>query len=113
MTGRLYVTGTNLARMPARAPSMLLDTISVGPNTYMGASRACDAAMAAPSSVSRASLDPFLRGVMFLANAGMDEIVANNNANQRCHFKTYRALDPYVLTEIAMGTVTMTIPVDT
>jgi hypothetical protein len=39
--------------MLAHAPSMLLDTIRVGPNTYMGVSRACDEAMAAPSSVSQ------------------------------------------------------------
>ena len=63
MKGRSYVTDISLAGMPARAPSMLLDTIRVGPNTYMGVSRACDEAMAAPSSVSRALLDPFLRGV--------------------------------------------------
>ena len=66
MKGRSYVTDIALARMPARAPSMLLDTIRVGPNTYMGVSRACDEAMAATSSVSRAFLDPFLRGVPFL-----------------------------------------------
>ena len=78
---------------------MLLDTIRVGPNTYMGVSRACDEAMAAPSSVTRASLDPFLRGVTFLTTKGLDEILANK-ANRQCHFKTYRALDPYVSTGI-------------
>ena len=67
MTGRSYVTDISLAGMPTRAPSMLLDTIIVGPNTYMGVSRAYDEAMAAPSSVSRALLNPFLRGVTFLA----------------------------------------------
>ena len=51
MKGRSYVTGISLAGIPARAPSMLLDTIIVGPNTYMGVSRACDEAMAIPSSV--------------------------------------------------------------
>ena len=95
MTGRAYVTDISSAGMLARAPSMLLDTIRVGPNTYMGVSRACDGAMAAPSSVSRALIDPFLRGVTFLATEGMDEILANK-ANQQCHFKTYRALDLYV-----------------
>ena len=84
---------------------MLLDTIRVGPNTYMRVSRACDEAMAAPSSVSRALLEPFLRGVTFLATEGLDEILVNK-ANQQCHFKTYRALnlDPHV--------VPVTIPVD-
>ena len=98
--------------MPARAPSLLLDTIRVGPNTYMGVSRAFDEAMAAPSSVSRALLDPFLRGVTFLAIEGLDEVLANK-ANQQCHFKTYRALDLNVSTGIGMGTVPMTIHVDT
>ena len=65
MTGRSYVTDISLAGMPTRAPSMLLYTIIIGPNTYMGVSRACDEAMAAPSSVSRALLNPFLRGVTF------------------------------------------------
>ena len=51
MKGRSYVTDIRLAGIPARSPSMLLDTIRVGPNTYMGVSRACDEAMAAPSSV--------------------------------------------------------------
>ena len=88
--------------MPARAPSMLLDTIRVGPNTHMGVSRACDEAMAAPSSVSRALLDPSLRGVTFLATEGLDELLANK-ANQQCHFKTYRALDSNVSTGIVMG----------
>ena len=55
------------AGMPTRAPSMLLDTIRVGPNLYTGVSRACDEAMAASSSVARALFDPFLRGVNFLA----------------------------------------------
>ena len=114
MTGLLYVTNISLARTPARAPSMLFDTIRVGPNTHMGVSRACDGAMAAPSSVSRALLDPSLRGVTFLATEGLDEILANK-ANQQCHFKTYRALnfDRHVLTGIVMGTLPMTIPVDT
>jgi len=98
--------------MPARAPSMLLDTIRVGSNTYMGVSRAYDEAMAAPSSVTRALLDPFLRGVTFLATGDQDEILANK-ANQQCHFKTYRALDPDVSTGIVMGAAPMTIPVDT
>ena len=98
--------------MPARAPSMLLDTIRVGPNTYMGVSRACDEVMAPPSGVSRALLDPFLRGVTFLATEDLDEILANK-ANQQCHFKTYRALDVNVSTGIVMGTVPMTISVDT
>ena len=102
----------SLGGMLARAPSMLLDTIIVGPNTYMGVSRACDEAMAALSSVPRAFLDPFLRGVTFLATEGLDELLANK-ANQQCHLKTYRALDPYVSTKIFMGTVPMTIPVDT
>jgi hypothetical protein len=65
MRPRVYVTDISLAGMPTRAPSMLLDTIKVGPNTYMGISRACDESMAAPSSVPRALLDPFLRGVTF------------------------------------------------
>ena len=98
--------------MPARAPSILLDTIRVGPNTYMGVSRACDEAMAALSSVSRAFLDLFLRGVTFLATEGLDELLANK-ANQQCHFKTYRALDLNVSTGIVMGTGPMTILVDT
>ena len=110
MKGRSYVTDISLAGIPARAPSMLLDTIRVGPNTYMGVSRACDEAMAAPSSVSRALLEPFLRGVTFLATEGLDEILANK-ANQQCHFKTYRALDLDVSTGIVMGTVPVTIPV--
>ena len=112
MRPRAYVTDITQAGMPARAPSILLDTIRVGPNTYMGVSRACDEAMAAPSSVSRALLEPFLRGVTFLATAGLDELLANK-ANQQCHFKTYRALDRHVSTGIVMGTVPMTIPVDT
>ena len=76
---------------------MLLDTIRVGSNTYMGVSRACDDAMDAPSTVFRASLDPFLRGVTFLATGVLDELLANK-ANQQCHFKTYRALDVNVST---------------
>ena len=113
MTRRSYVTDISLAGMPARAPSMLLDTIRVGSNTYMGVTRACtcNEAMAAPSSVSRAVIDPFLRGVTFLATGDMDKILANK-ANQQCHFKTYRALDGYVSTGIVMGTVPITIPVD-
>ena len=98
--------------MPARATSMLLDTIRVGPNTYMGVSRACDEAMAAPLSVPRALLGSFLRGVTFLATEGLDEILANK-ANQQCHFKTYRALDRDVSTGIVMGTSRMMISVDT
>ena len=98
--------------MPTHATSMLLDTIIVGSNTYMGVSRACDEAMAAPSSVPRALLDPFLRGVTFLAIEGLDEILANK-ANQQCHYKTYRALDLDVSTKIVMGAAPMTIPVDT
>ena len=112
MKGRSYVSDKSLAGIHARAPSMLLDTIRVGPNTYMGVSRACDEAMAAPSSVTRAFLDPFLRGVTFVAAGGLDEILANK-ANQQCHFKTYRALDVNISTGIVMGTVPMTIPVDT
>ena len=73
MTGRAYVTDISLAYILARATSMLLDTIRVGANTYMGVSRACEEAMAAPSSVSRALLDPFLRGVTFLAAEGVDD----------------------------------------
>ena len=46
-----------------------------------------DEAMAAPSSVSRALLDPFVRGLTFLAIEGVDEILANK-ANQQCRFKT-------------------------
>ena len=92
---------------------MLLETIRVGPNAYMRVSRACDEAMDAPSSVSRALLDPFLRGITFLATEGPDEILANK-ANQQCHFlKTYRALDLYLSMGIVMGTVSKTIPVDT
>jgi hypothetical protein len=91
---------------------MLLDTIRVGPNTYMGVSRAYDEAMAAPSSVSRALLNPFLRGVTLLADEDLDEILANK-ANPQCHVKTYRALDRDVSTGIVMGAVPMTIPVDT
>jgi hypothetical protein len=78
----------------------------------MGVSRAYDEAMAAPSSVSRALLDPFLRGVTLLAIEDLDEILANK-ANQQCHFKTYRALDLNVSTGIVKGAVPMTIPVDT
>ena len=91
---------------------MLLDTIIVGSNTYMGVSQACDEAMAALSSVTRAFFDPFLRGVTFLATEGLDELL-ENKANQQCHFKTYRALDLDVSTGIVMGTVPMTIAVDT
>ena len=92
---------------------MLLNTIRVGPNTYMGVSRACDEAMVVPSSVSRALLEPFLRRVTFLATEGLDELLANK-ANQQCQFKTYRALDRNVSTGIVMGIVMpMTIPVDT
>ena len=76
----------------------------------MEVSPACDEAMAAPSGVSRALLDPFLRGVTFLATEDLDEILANT-ANQQCHFKTYRALDGYVSTGIVMGTVPIAIPV--
>ena len=64
------------------------------------------------SSVTRAFLDPFLRGVTFLAIGGVDEIL-ENKANQQCHFKTYRALDVNVSTEIVIGAAPMTIPVDT
>ena len=106
------MTVINLAGVPTRAPSRHLDTIRVGPNTFMGVSRACDEAMAATSSVSRSLLDPFLRGVTFLATEGLDELLANK-ANQQCHFKTYRALDLYVSTGIVMGAAPMTIPVDT
>ena len=102
MRPRAYATGISLAGMRARAPSMLLDTIRVGSNTYMGVSRACDEAMAAPSSVTRALLDPFLRGVTFLATEDLDEILGNK-AHQQCHFKTYRALDGHVSTGIVMG----------
>ena len=88
--GRSYVTDISLVGIPERAPSMLLGTI-VGPNTYMEVSRACDEAMAPPSSVPRALLGPFLRGVTFLASEGgtegLDEILANK-ANQQCDFKT-------------------------
>ena len=91
MRPRAYVTDITQAGMPARAPSMLLDTIRVGSKTYMGVSQACDEAMAAPSSVSRAFLDPFLRGVTFLATKGLDELL-ENEANQQRHFKTYRVL---------------------
>ena len=70
----------------------------------MGVSRACDEAMAALSSVARAFLDPFLRGVTFWATEGLDELL-ENKANQQCHFKTYRALDLNVSTGIVMGTV--------
>ena len=106
MRPRAYVTDISLAGIPARAPSMLLDTIRVGSNTYMGVSRACDEAMAAPSSVSRALLEPFLRGVTFLATGCLDELLANK-ANQQCLFKTYRALDPNVSTGIVMGTLVL------
>ena len=92
MRPRAYVTDISLTGVPARAPSVLLDTIRVGPNTYMGVNRACDEAMDAPSSVSRAVLDPLLRGVTFLATEGLDEIRANK-ANQQCHFKTYSRRD--------------------
>ena len=68
--------------------------------------------MAAPSSVPRALLDPFLRGVVFLATKDLDELLANK-ANQQCHFKTYRALDSDVSTGIVMGAAPVTIPVDT
>jgi hypothetical protein len=68
--------------------------------------------MAAPSSVSRALLDPCLRGVIFLATEGMAEILANK-ANQQYHFKAYRALALNLSTGIVMGAAPMTIPVDT
>ena len=80
MRPRAYVTDISLAGMPTRAPSMLLDTIRVGSNTYMGVSRACDEAMAAPSSVSRALLDPFLRGVTFLATEGTTPVCVHHVA---------------------------------
>ena len=91
---------------------MLLDTIRVGPNTYMRVSRACDEAMAAPLSVARVFLEPFLRGVTFLATEDLDELLANK-ANRQCHFKTYRALDRNVSTGIVRGAAPITIPVDT
>ena len=75
MIPRAYVTDVSLAGMPARILSMLLDTIKVGPNTYMGVSRACDEAMAAPSTVTRPSPDPFLRYVTIWPLKGMDEIL--------------------------------------
>ena len=96
MRPRAYVTDISSVGtcMPARAPSMLLDTKIVGLNTYMGVSRACDEAMAVPSSVSRALLDPCLRGVTFLAIEGMGEILAKK-ATQQCHFKSSRCcMDP-------------------
>ena len=77
MTGRAYVTDISLASTPTRAPSMLLDTIRVGRNIRIGVSRAYYEAMVAPSSVSRALLNPFLRGVTFLATDGLDETLAN------------------------------------
>jgi hypothetical protein len=67
--------------MPTRTPIMLLDTIRVGPDTNTRFSQACAEAMAAPSNVPRAFLDPFLRGVTFSATEGMGEILANK-ANQ-------------------------------
>ena len=109
MRPRAYVTDISLAGMPTRAPSMLLDTIRVGPNTYMGVSRACDEAMAAPSSVTRALLDPFLRGVTFLATEGLDEILANK-ANQQCHFKSSRWRIELLDTDSCRGTVPMEPP---
>jgi hypothetical protein len=73
---------------------LFMDTIRVGPNTYMEVSRACDEAMATPSRAARALLDTFLRDVAFLATGGLDEIRANK-ANQQCHFHigTYRVCD--------------------
>jgi hypothetical protein len=56
---------------------MLLDTIRLGPYTYMGVSRACDEAVAALSSVARVLLDSFLRGVTFLATKILGDIMAN------------------------------------
>ena len=61
--------------------SMLLDTIIVGPNTYMGVSRACDEATHAlerPFSVAR----PVSARRYFLTTEGLDEILTNN-ANQQ------------------------------
>ena len=79
MRPRAYVTDISMAGILARAPSMLLDTIRVGPNTVLGVSRACDEPMAAISSVSRAFLEPFLRGVTFLATEVLDELLANKS----------------------------------
>ena len=109
MKGRSYVTDISLAGIPARAPSMLFDTIRVGPDTYMGVSRACDDAMAAPSSVSRALLDPFLRGVTFLAIEGLDEIL-ENKANKQFHFKSSRCCMDPLDTDSCRGTVPMEPP---
>ena len=112
MKGRSYVTDIRLAGIPARAQSMLLDTIRVGPNTYMGVSRACDEAMAALSSVSRAFLEPFLRGVTFLATGVLDELLANK-ANQQCHFKSSRYGMGLSGTDSCRGTVPMEPPMST
>ena len=92
MTGRSYVTDISLAGMPARAPSMLLDTIRVGPNTHMGVSRACDEAMAVSSSATRAFLEPFLRGVTFLATE-----VRNRVSRAWREARTERALLGHVM----------------
>ena len=75
---------------------MLLNTIRVGPNIYMDASRACDEAMAQQAlerflSVTR----PVSARHYFLATGGMDEILVNE-ANQQYHFKTYTALDSHL-----------------
>jgi hypothetical protein len=85
---------------------MLLDTIIVGPNTYMGVSRAYDKAMAAPSSNSRALLDVILRGVTVLATEGLDEIVTDK-ANQQCHFKSSRCRIKLLDTDSCNGTAPM------
>jgi hypothetical protein len=71
------MTDISQAGMCTSTPSMLLDTIRVrvGPNTYMGVSRACNEAMAAPSTVTRPSPDLFLRYVTFWPLEGMVEIL--------------------------------------
>ena len=79
MRPRSYVIDVGLGGicMLARTPSMLLDNIIVrGPNTYMGVSRACDASIAAPSSVIRPLFDPLISRARryFLATKDMDQI---------------------------------------
>ena len=94
----------NLAGTHARTPSMPINIIRVDLNTYMRFSRACDEAMAAPSSVPQALFDPFLRGVTFWAIEGMDEILANK-ANRQYHFQSSRCCMELLDTDSCHGTV--------
>jgi hypothetical protein len=65
MTGRSYVTDISLAGILARTPSMLLDTIRVGPNTYMGVSQARDEPWLRPRAFLERYSTRFFEALLF------------------------------------------------